>query len=105
MQPGGARKVDSAAEKHKFSDYLDLYRLAVFHTLVDEGTMPKASERLFITQPAISAHIKALEREMEVPLFSRVGRGSVVNSAGQVLYEEAERLFTAVDELWRTLEG
>ena len=39
---------------------------------------------------------------MEVPLFSRVGRGSVVNSAGQVLYEEAERLFTAVDELWRT---
>jgi DNA-binding transcriptional LysR family regulator len=105
MQPDRTRKAASAAGKPKFVEHLDLYRLVVFHTLVDEVTMSKASERLFITQPAISAHIKALEREMGVPLFNRVGRGSVVSSAGQVLYEKAERLFTVVDELKVAMEN
>jgi DNA-binding transcriptional LysR family regulator len=54
--------------------------------------------RLF-ARVAMSAHIKALESELGVPLFDRVGRNSVVNHAGQVLYQKAERLFSVADEL------
>ena len=83
---------------------LDLYRLAVFDTLVNEGTMSRAGDRLYITQPAISAHIKALESELGVPLFDRVGRNSVVNYAGQVLYEKTERLFSVAVQLKAAME-
>ena len=85
-------------------DYPDLNRLAVFYTLVNQGTMSKASQQLFITQPAISAHIKALEQRLGVALFDRAGRGSVVSSADRVLYEKAEHLFSVADELQATME-
>ena len=83
---------------------VDLYRLAVFHTLVDEGTMSKAGDRLFISQPAVSAHIKALEGALGMPLFDRIGRRSVVNYAGRLLYRNAERLFSAADDLAEAME-
>jgi DNA-binding transcriptional LysR family regulator len=67
--------------------------------------MSRASERLYITQPAISAHIKTLESGLGISLFERVGRRSVVNSAGQVLYEKAERVFEAVDDLKAAMEN
>ena len=92
-------------EKPNAAGQLDLYRLVVFHTLVNEGTMAKAGERLFITQPAVSAHIKSLERGLGVSLFNRVGRRSVVNLAGQVLYEKAEELFSAADELKAAMDN
>ena len=81
------------------ADRLDLFRLLVFNTVVNEGTMSRAGERLFITQPAVSAHIKALEQELGVRLFDRVGRRSVVNPAGRVLYEKAQRLLTVAEDL------
>lgn len=78
---------------------LDLHRLAVFYTVVNEGTLSKAGDSLYMSQPAISAHIKALEQQLGVPLFYRVGRRSVVNKAGEVLYKKAEQLFSVADEL------
>lgn len=78
---------------------LDLHRLAVFYTVVNEGTLSKAGDSLYMSQPAISAHIKALEQQLGVPLFYRVGRRSVVNKAGEVLYRKAEQLFSVADEL------
>ena len=104
MQPDRLHRVASPGEKPKVGDQPDLYRLMVFYTLVNEGTMSRAGEQLFITQPAISAHIKALERGLGVSLFDRVGRKSVVNAAGQVLYEKAERLFSVADELKAAME-
>ena len=83
---------------------LDLHRLVVFYTLVNEGTMSRASEMLYISQPAISAHIKSLESGLGVSLFNRVGRRSVVSSAGRVLYEKSERLLEAADELKTAME-
>ena len=91
-------------QKPNAAGQLDLYRLVVFHTLVNEGTMARAGERLFITQPAVSAHIRSLENGLGVSLFDRVGRRSVVNSAGQVLYEKTERLLSVADELKSAME-
>ena len=104
MKMGRTRQSSSRRKKPDPAGQLDLYRLSVFHTLVNEGTMSRAGGRLYITQPAISAHIKALESGLGVPLFDRVGRNSVVNHAGQVLYEKTERLFTVADELKAAME-
>lgn len=83
---------------------LDLHRLNVFYTVVNEGTLSKAGERLFMSQPAISAHIKALEQQLGLQLFDRVGRRSVVNRAGETLYKKAELLFSVADELRSEME-
>jgi DNA-binding transcriptional LysR family regulator len=83
---------------------LDLHRLAVFYTVVNEGTLSKAGDSLYMSQPAISAHIKALEQQLGMPLFYRVGRRSVVNKAGEVLYKKAEQLFSVADELKAEME-
>jgi len=104
MQASRLRKPLSTVERSINVDQLDLYRLLVFHTVVNEGTMAKASERLYITQPAISAHIKALEDGLGVALFNKVGRKSVVNGAGEVLYDKAQELLSVADDLRSTME-
>ncbi len=88
-----------------FQDQLDLHRLVVFYTVVNEGTLSKAGERLFMSQPAISAHIKALEQQLGMPLFHREGRRAVVNKAGELLYKKAEQLFSVAEELRVAMEN
>ncbi len=77
----------------------DLHRLAVFCAVVGEGSLSRASKRLFMSQPAISAHIKSLEEQLGLTLIHRVGRQSVVGKAGEVLYQKAGELFALADDL------
>ncbi|MCP5237554.1 MAG: LysR family transcriptional regulator [Zoogloeaceae bacterium] len=53
---------------------MELYHLRTFVTVAEEGHLTRASERLFTSQPAVSAHIKALEEELGVTLFERTPR-------------------------------
>ena len=84
---------------------LDMHRLMVFYTVVNEGTLSKAGDRLYMSHPAISAHMKALEQQLGMPLFYRVGRRSVVNKAGDVLYKMTEKLFSVAEELKAEMEN
>ena len=104
MQSGWTHENTSRRGPVSLADQFDLRRLLVFRTVVIEGTMAKASERLHITQPAISPHIKTLEAALGVSLFDRVGRRSAVNAAGRVLYENADRLLAVADELKAAME-
>ena len=104
MQAGRTNGTTTRSRRGVLADQLDLHRLLVFRTLVNEGTMAKASARLHITQPAISTHIKTLETALGVSLFDRVGRRSVVNSVGRVLYENADRVLSVADELRTAME-
>ena len=83
----------------------DLHRLAVFCAVVDEGSLAQASRRLFMSQPAISAHIKSLQQQLGLTLFHRVGRRSVVSKAGEVLYQTAGDLLAQADELRTVMSG
>ena len=70
---------------------LESYRLVVFRSVALHLSFRKASEELFLTQPAISAQIKALEEELGVQLFDR-SRGSVqLTEAGTELLGYAHR--------------
>lgn len=54
---------------------MKIQNLRFFVAVVDEGGVVKAAERLHVSQPAVSAGLKALERELGQPLFERTGNG------------------------------
>lgn len=68
---------------------MELYHLRTFVAVAEEGHLTRASERLFTSQPAISAHIKALEEELGVVLFERTPRGMQLTAAGAKLLPAA----------------
>src|SRR5438105_9594827 len=61
---------------------MDLARLRVFQAVADQGSFSRAARALFLSQPAITQHIRALETELGVPLFDRLGRRTSLTSAG-----------------------
>jgi DNA-binding transcriptional LysR family regulator len=82
-------------------DEMELYQLKTFVTVAAEGHLTRASERLHTSQPAVSAHIKALEEEMGVPLFIRTPRGMVLTREGEVLRAKAQTALDTIDALYR----
>ncbi len=78
---------------------MELYQLRTFVTVADVGNLTHAAERLFTSQPAISAHIKALERELNVKLFDRTSKGMRLTAHGKILIEKAHQILNATNEL------
>jgi DNA-binding transcriptional LysR family regulator len=65
-------------------------RLDVFRTIIERGGVNAAADWLGVSQPSITAHLRALEREVGVSLFKRQrGRRNVVTPAGDALYQFA----------------
>src|ERR1700736_250569 len=64
---------------------MDLARMRVFQAVADEGSFSRAARPLFLSQPAITQHIHALEAELGVPLFDRLGRRTSLTPAGASL--------------------
>jgi DNA-binding transcriptional LysR family regulator len=62
------------------------------------GSFSRAGETLHLSQPAISHHVRHLERAVGVPLLIRRGRRASPTEAGAVLLEHAGRAFKALDE-------
>lgn len=76
---------------------LDLYR--VFYTVAKSGSLTKAAEELYISQPAVSRSIKQLESQLGVTLFTRTHRGMVLSAqGGKVIYAEVERALGLLTE-------
>jgi Transcriptional regulator len=78
---------------------MELYQLRTFVAVAEEGHLTRAAERLFISQPAVSAHIKALEEELGVALFTRSSRGMQLTHEGQTLKPQAEAALKSVGDL------
>ena len=70
---------------------MELYQLKGFAAVAELGQLTRAAERLHISQPALSAQIKALEDELNVALFERGAAGMTLTAAGRQLLPEAER--------------
>ncbi len=74
---------------------MEVYQLRTFITVAREGSITRASERIHLSQPAVSAHIKAIEDTLGIPLFTRTARGMVLTSDGQRLLTKAEETLGA----------
>ena len=80
---------------------LDLYR--VFYTVAKCGSLTKAAEELYISQPAVSQSIKQLENQLGITLFNRTHRGMELSpQGGQMIFsrvEQALELFKEAETL------
>lgn len=74
---------------------MNLHQLRIFVAIANHGNLTRASEELHLSQPAVSAQIKALEEELGISLFNREPRGMVLTAAGKVLLTEASGALSA----------
>ena len=68
------------------------FRLKVFQSVAKNLSFTKASQELFVSQPAITKHIQELETTYQARLFERQGNKIVQTEAGRLLLEHAERI-------------
>jgi DNA-binding transcriptional LysR family regulator len=78
---------------------MELYQLRSFAMVAELGQLTRAAERLHVSQPALSAQIKALEDELSVVLFERGAAGMSLTAAGRRLLPGAERVVVAAQAL------
>ena len=80
---------------------MELYHLRTFVTVAEESHLGRAAGRLHISQPSVSAHVKALEEEMGVTLFTRTPRGMELTDQGRRLMDRARAVLDAADDMAR----
>lgn len=78
---------------------MTLVQLRHLLSLARTGSFSKSAAALFLTQPALSRSIRALEAELGQPLFDRIGRASELTPFGREAVERARELVLAADEL------
>lgn len=78
---------------------MDLHQLKTFVVVAREGSITRSSELLHLSQPAVSAHIKAIEDALQVTLFERTPRGMSLTMEGERLLAKAEQILGAHKEL------
>src|SRR5438132_13437648 len=82
---------------------VSLHQLSVFRAVARHQSFTRAAEELFISQPAVSALVRELERHYGVELFEPVGRRVRLTEAGRLLEEYADRLLGLVEETHRAI--
>ena len=76
---------------------MDTRKLKYFLAVVDHDGFNRAAEHLLIAQPSLSQTIAALEKDLGVPLFHRIGRRAVLSEAGKELVGPARLVMRDLD--------
>ena len=82
---------------------LENFRLKVFRAVAEQLSFHKAAKQLFLTQPAVTLQIKALEDELGIRLFDRAGGRVSLTSQGVLLLSYAEKLAALATEAEQAL--
>ncbi|MEU7088608.1 LysR family transcriptional regulator [Streptomyces achromogenes] len=80
---------------------VDLRLLRCFVAVAEEGTLTRAAERLFVSQPALTKQIRQLETRLGVRLFTRSRTGMALTEPGRTLAERAPALLAGWDQALR----
>ena len=86
-------------------EWLNYHHLLYFWTVVREGGVSRAAEKLRLAQPTVSAQVKLLEDALGDKLFERQGRRLVLTEVGRLVYRYADEIFGIGRELLETLKG
>lgn len=71
---------------------MNLKQIEAFVHIADSGSFSKAAKELFLTQPTVSAHIAALEKELNARLFVRNTKEVSLSDEGKILYAYAKEM-------------
>lgn len=77
---------------------MNLHQLRIFRAVAQFHSHSRAAEALYLSQPAVSMQVKALERSIGMPLLERNGRTLRLTEAGRELLAYGERIFALLDE-------
>lgn len=77
---------------------LNLSQLQTFVTIVAEGSMTAAADKLYLTQPAVSQQMKNLEDELDVELIVRGSKQIKTTAQGELLYEYAKKILSLAQQ-------
>lgn len=84
---------------------MEIYQLRTFVTVAQQGHLTQAAEQLHLSQPAVTAQIKALEEEVGMPLFERTAGGVTLTRAGQELLPQAQGILAGARDLINHARG
>ena len=82
---------------------LNFHHLRYFWMVAREGSVRRAAERLHVSQPTVSAQVRALEESVGVKLFRRSGRGLVLSEAGERARRYGDEIFALGEQLQASL--
>lgn len=77
---------------------MELRQLQYLVAIVQEANFTRASEKVFVSQSALSQQIQALEQEVGTVLLDRSRRGVRPTAAGEILYRHAQRIFLELEQ-------
>jgi len=78
---------------------MNIDHLKSFFMVAKVGNFTKAARELFLTQPAVSQHIQALEHFYDTVLFDRTGKKIMLTRKGEMLFEQTEELLMKFKEV------
>lgn len=79
---------------------MDLNQLEYFLTCAKEGSLTRAAEKLYTTQPHVSMVVKALEKELGLTLFTRRHRGVQLTEDGRRIYDYAANALKSTELIY-----
>lgn len=84
---------------------MNIQNLSAFIAVAETSSFSKAAERLFVTQPAVSKRISALEHELDAKLFDRIGKSVQLTEAGHALLPSCLRILAELEESRRIVNN
>ena len=86
-------------------EWLNYHHLRYFWTVANLGSLRQASEKLRVSQPAISAQLQSLQQALGEKLFQRRGRNLVLTEMGQLVHGYADAIFSLGQEMLSSVKG
>jgi len=84
---------------------MEFAALKAFVAVAETGSFSVAAERLFLSQPAVSKRIAALESELDARLFDRIGRTVTLTEGGVALLPRAQKLLMELEDSIRAISS
>ena len=84
---------------------LSLRNLKLVNVIVKEGSITKASKKLFLSQPALSHQLKKLEEEIGLKIFNRLNKKLILTETGKIIFKASEDLLSSINSLNIELDG
>jgi DNA-binding transcriptional LysR family regulator len=89
----------------RFDPSLTLQKLEVFCLVAESKSVTRTAEKLYVSQPVVSAHLRGLEGKLGVALVRRIGRNIALTDHGERVYKWAKDVMTRTHEMERELAG
>jgi len=83
---------------------MDIRQLEAFVSVVEEKSFSRAADRLFLSQPTVSVHVRTLEEGMGTRLLDRLGGEVVPTPAGRKLYRYARKILVLKDQAFQDIQ-